>query len=247
MSKRIGLRTMGSIVGKAGVAVTFDSTDEVLHLGSISLNGVDVGTLPATKTLALGTYTIKFSGVSGLTFNSWNFDGDVSVYPDSAEAQLTVNGTGTVTALYVLINGVEDGDFEEPGIPDWDVEGGDEHGPMSGQYTEDAYHGSNSLYLAQNAGQTVNQGYGIYLSVSDIVYFTLWSKCPSPLFLEVEILYDDYTSTIINFGPLTEDWAEYDVKPYLEAGKTVAGMKFYCNGAGYILVDYVDLFYLGAP
>jgi hypothetical protein len=245
---------MGSIVGKAGVVVTFDSQTENeieeagWHLGSISLNGEDVGTLPATKTLALGTYTIKFTGGDGLTFDYWDYDGGVDVEDWlSVETQLTVGGAGTVTAIYVLHNGVSDGDFEEYGLPNWDVEGGDEHGDMSGQYPFDAYHGSNSLYLAQNEGQFVHQTLGIQLSVSIIEDYTLYAKSPSPVLLSVDVVYSDDSETNINFGPLTEDWVEYNILPYLEAGKTVKTLRFNCSASSYILIDLVDLFYLGAP
>jgi len=152
----------------------------------------------------------------------------------------------TYTELFIEL---ENTDFHliEDDFTDLIVEGGDEHGSQSGQYTQDAYHGTNSLYLAQNSGQTVTMGYGINLGVSNIYEFTLWSKCASPILLNVEIIYTDNTYTDINFGPLTPAWAEYDVTPYLTAGKTVKSLKFYCSGSAFILVDYVDIFYLGAP
>jgi hypothetical protein len=157
----------------------------------------------------------------------------------------------TYTELFIELenteftNPISNPDFEDD-LDGWSKTGGNPEG-QSEQYSEDYYHGTHSLRLAINEGETVGQTFGSYFPVSQIRQFYFFSKCDVALLLNVDIIYTDDSTTDINFGPLAADWTEYDIRPYLEAGKTVKGIKFYCSGTAYILVDYINMYCLGYP
>jgi hypothetical protein len=240
------------------VKVAFDShasDSSSYHLGSISLDDVDVGALPCTKVLDPGVYAVEWTDAE---FVEWQVSGLVSVEDsDHSSTILTVTGTGTATAIY---NSESDNlDFEIPPFAppkDW-VPKTDDSDPCNFWtypcYSTDAdfFHGSRCLVLPVADplyGGWVKHTFGVYFKKTDVVSMQC-TACAVGFghpfeTLTVTYFYNDGSTLDVEFE-LTDQWSTCHLDTYLDPIKKLVALAFWAPHAVAIHLDYLDIHFVG--
>lgn len=227
MSKRVGLRTMGSIGAKVtckvDVVVQENSTPNATHM--VTINGVNYHN-GDTAVLGLGDYTLTWASGNGGIFSSWGTSGKLSVADPTAESTtLTVTCGGILTLNMVAcpVAGIEqitNGDFETGDFTGW---GGINHTPpppppetgISVQKKGDYWTGIDAYEGTYYCGSNSNGDYGsLTQSFSNPIPVACFTESPvfeihvlggyliSPLGggkVSIDIEYDDATITTVDW------------------------------------------------
>lgn len=243
LSRRVGLRTMGSIAGKAlckvDIVVQEDSTPNATH--AVSINGIEYHN-GDTAILEPGTYDLTWASGNGGIFSSWGVSGKVSVEDSGVEeTTLTVTCGGTLTLNMIACPSGEqitNGRFETGDLTGWS------YGEDTTVDTEFKHSGEYAVWLAGADISWIEQTLTEPLQVSCVESFTAWVGKSVDSYpygrLTVLITYTDETTSTHEFNIYTVlgDFEQINIKPYLTAGKTIAKIRFSNTSEGSAL--YLD-------
>jgi len=244
VSRRIGLRTMGSI-GATGlctikIVVQADTTPNATHM--VELDGVDYHN-GEKATLEKGDYTLTWASGDGGVFSSWGTSGKLSVADPSAESTtLTVTCGGTLTLNMVACPSGEqivNGGFETGDLTGWTEETA---GALVDSSTSKT--GTYSLKLVAGSSCAIVQ-YFTPINQACISSFTLYYKMPlgAPAWgTGAQIIYEDDSTTDLAFYGGTANFLACNLKLVLEPAKgKVKGIRLKSPGVVDAWVDDVSL------
>lgn len=203
-------------------------SDMDMYVDDVSFK-VGAYTLPHTSTVAIGTpYEIIYfadPAYPTYAFDHWDVTGDISIDDTGANpTHITVNSGSTGTIMAVLEEHtthefIQNGDFEMGTLAYWDS-----YGALI--KTDQKHGGSYSCWLGNSCNAWIEQTLLTPEPVANVVSFGVWIRPQSdgttPA-IYIEYVVGGSTQVLPTCPPNT--WTYVDLKPYLEAGRTISGIK----------------------